>query len=105
MNFIKKIVDGEIDEGVHLQFIRFGKGGYRGRFLLNFWKTKKIKLKTSFEFANDLVALCSRFGKGKVSGIVLSKKDISDMMSQNNIEGNSEKKKGGLYYKNNISDQ
>jgi len=105
MNFIKKIVDGEIDEKVHHQFVRFGKGEYKRRFLLNLMKSKKIKIKTSFEFANDLVKLSSMFGNCKVSGIVLSKKDISDIMSQNNIQCNAESKKGGIYYQNNILDQ
>tara|TARA_Y100000296_G_scaffold67236_1_gene79765 strand:- start:1112 stop:1858 length:747 start_codon:yes stop_codon:yes gene_type:complete len=105
MNFIKKIFDGNIDENVHFQFIRFGKGNYKGRFRLGLWKTKKIKVKTSFEFSNDLVLLCSEFGGGKVSGIVLTKKDISGIMSENDIEGNSEVKKNGLYYQNNIPEQ
>ncbi|MBU0894356.1 MAG: hypothetical protein KKF48_04720 [Nanoarchaeota archaeon] len=105
MNFIKKIVEKQIDEPVHKQFIRFGKGEYGGRFLLTLWKTKKIKLKTSFEFVNDLVLLCSEFGNCKVSGIVLSKENIAKILSEKNIKGNSETKKGGLYYQNNISDQ
>ncbi|MFH1326554.1 MAG: hypothetical protein ABIH59_00310 [archaeon] len=105
MNFIKKIFDQKIDKEVHKQFIRFGKGEYKGRFLLNLRKSKKIKVKTSFEFANDLVVLCSDFGNCKVSGIILSKEDISNVMSQKNIKGNSETKKGGIYYQNNIESQ
>ena len=105
MNFIKKVVEGKIDENVHRQFTRFGKGEYGGRFLLSLWKTKKIKIKSSFEFANDLVALCSEFGNCKVSGIVMSKENISNIMKEKNIEANSESKKGGLYYQNNIPNQ
>lgn len=105
MNFIKRVFDGEIDERVHQQFIRFGKGEYRKRFIVSLWRTKKIKIKTSFEFANDLVRLCAEFGDCKASGIVLSKKDISKTMSSNNIKGNSETKKAGLYYQNNIDNQ
>jgi len=105
MNFIKKIFDGKVDESVHLQFTRFGKGEYGGRFVVSFWKTKKIKVKTSFEFANDLVRLCSEFGKCKVSGIVLSKNDISGIMSENNIEGDSKAKRSGLFYQNDIVSQ
>ena len=105
MNFIKRLFDGEIDERVHLQFIRFGKGEYKSRFLISLWKTKKVKVKTSFEFANDLVRLCAEFGNCNASGIVLSKKDISKIMSKNNIKGNSEEKKRGLYYQNNIDKQ
>lgn len=105
MNFIKKVVKGEVDESVHRQFTRFGKGVYGGRFLLSLWKTKKIKIKTSFEFTNDLVALCSEFGNCKASGIVFSKQDISNVMKENNIEGNSESKKGGVYFQSDIFSQ
>ena len=105
MNFMKRLFNGESGVDIHQQFIRFGKGDYKGRFLLNLWKTKKIKVKTSFEFANDLIRLCSGFGDCKASGIILSKRNISDTMSRNNIEGNSETKKGGLYYRNNIPSQ
>jgi hypothetical protein len=105
MSFIKKIFDGEVDESVHKYFIRFGKGEYRGRFPLSLWKAKKIKVKSGFEFANDLVILCASLGNCKVSGIVLSKEDISKVMSENNIQGNSETKKGGLYYQNNLESQ
>jgi len=105
MGFVKKIVENKIDDAVHRQFIRFGKGKYVGRFLLSLRKSKKIKVKTSFEFANDLVILCSSFGNYEVSGIILSKKDISGIIKKNNIKGNSETKKGGLYYQNNIDKQ
>ena len=105
MNFIKEIFNKYISDKTHSKFIRFGKGEYRGRFIIGLWKTKKIKVKSSFEFANDLVRLCSDFGNCKVSGIVLSKKDISGIMSENNIKGNSETKRNGLFYQNNISNQ
>ena len=102
--FIKKVWDGRGEE-VHDQFIRFGKGTYAGRAVLNLMKTGKIKLKGSFEWANDFSEIVSEFGGGKASGIVLSKKDISDIMSEKNIQGNSESKKGGLFYQNNIQEQ
>lgn len=105
MNFMKKLVNKEIDDSVHSQFIRFGKGDYHGRFPLNMRKSKKIKIKTGFEFANDLILLCSEFGTCKTSGIVLSKKDISEIMLTKNIKGHSETKRGGLYYQNNIDEQ
>ena len=105
MNFIKKIFEENIDEKVHFKFVKFGKGTYKKRFPLRLWKTNKIKVKTSFEFASDLALFCSELGECKVSGIVLSKKDISDILSKNNIEGYSERKKGGLYYQNNIHEQ
>ena len=103
--FIKKIFDGKIDERVHQQFVRFGKGEYSGRAALKCSKTAKIKLGGSFEYANDFVEFVAESGGGKVSGIVLTKNDISDIMSQNNVKGNSETKKGGMFYENNIEEQ
>ena len=105
MDFIKKVFEKNIDEKVHSQFIRFGKGEYGGRFPLSLRKTKKVKLKASFEFTNELVELCSTFGKCKVSGIILSKNNLSSFMSEKGISGNSQSKKGGLYYQNNIEEQ
>lgn len=104
-SFLRKIFEKKVDDRVHRQFIRFGKGEFNGRFILNLWKAKRIKVKTSFELANDLVDLCSDFGNSKVSGIVLSKNDISNVMSQNKIRGSSERKKGGLYYENELEGQ
>lgn len=110
MNFIWRIFNDRIDESVHRQFIRFGKGEYRGRALLSLWKTgDKAKIKSSFEFANDLVLLVAFLGKEfsinfLVEGVVLSKKDISDLMSSVRIKGNLEKKKNVLY-QNDIAKQ
>jgi len=103
MNFVKKIFEEVVDDSVHRHFIRFGKGEYKGRFILNLWQTKKIKVKTSFEFANDLVKLCSDLGNSKVSGIVWSKKNISEIMSKINIKIDSKVKKG--IFENNIPNQ
>ncbi|MBU0958942.1 MAG: hypothetical protein KKB31_03270 [Nanoarchaeota archaeon] len=102
MNFIRKVFEKKVDESTHRQFTRFGKGEYKGRFFLGFTKTKKIKVKSSFEFANDLVEIAAGFGEARVSGIVLSKKDISEDMSKKGIQCNAESKKGGLYYENQI---
>lgn len=104
-SFLRKIFEKKSDDKVHRQFIRFGKGEFNGRFILNLHKSKRIKVKTSFELANDLVDLCSEFGNSKVSGLVLSKNDISNIMSQNKIQGDSETKKGGLYFENEIKEQ
>jgi len=103
--FIKKIWEGKGEEA-HYQFVRFSKGRFEGRAVLNLWRTGKIKLRGSFEWANDFVVMASELiDKARISGIVLSKENLSDMMSQNNIQGNSESKKKGLFYKNNIEGQ
>ncbi|MEM4719671.1 MAG: hypothetical protein QXG18_02300 [Candidatus Pacearchaeota archaeon] len=78
MTFIKKIFEDRIDESVHRQFIRFGKGTYQGRAVIKAIKQQsKIKIGTSFELANDVVEFVADLGGGKTSGIILSKEDTS----------------------------
>lgn len=86
--FIRKIFERKINEKVHSQFVRFGKGNYEGRAALNLQKSGKIKLKGSFEYADDFVLLCCELGNIKFSGIVLSKEKLG-------LE--NEKKKSGIY--------
>ncbi len=102
--FIKKIWQGKGEES-HYYFVRFGRGKFENRAALFLQKTSKVKLRGSFEWANDFTKLVSELSGGKVAGIILSKANISGIMSKNNITGNSETKQGGLFYKNNISEQ
>ena len=76
MNFIKKIFSGKTDISIHKQFIRFGKGEYRRRGLLNLWKTKNIKVKSSFEFVNDFVLFVASLGEATFEGNIWSKEQI-----------------------------
>jgi hypothetical protein len=87
-SFIKKVLTGESDEDSHRYFLRFGKGDYKRRFLINLSKGAKIKVKTSFEFANDLVMFVNEIKKLKFSGKVLSR---------DKVEGKDGKKKGGVF--------
>jgi len=103
--FIKKIWQGKGEE-THGQFVRFGKGRFETRALLTLQKTSKVKVKGSFEYVNDFVLLVSELIKEiEIEGIILSKEDISKNLSSNNINGVSETKKGGLFFKNNIDKQ
>ena len=80
MNFIKKIFENKIDEKVHKQFSRFGKGTFENRAVIEIRITSKhIKLKTSAEFANELVELLTNTITNpiQVKGIVFSTKDLS----------------------------
>tara|TARA_Y100000310_G_scaffold339697_2_gene433200 strand:+ start:74 stop:727 length:654 start_codon:yes stop_codon:yes gene_type:complete len=89
-SFIKKLANENIDEEVHNQFTRFGKGDYKRRFLISFNKTKKIKIKASFEFANNFVDFVKELKDLRFSGNILSK---------NPIEGKEGRKKaGGFVY-------
>ena len=85
MNFIKKVFNDRVDESVHVQFTRFGKGNYGRRGLLNLWKTKIVKIKGSFEFANDFTSFVAN-----LNGVVFS----GNIWSKEEIEGLSGKKKG-----------
>ncbi|MGB9707779.1 MAG: hypothetical protein ACPLXC_00395 [Candidatus Pacearchaeota archaeon] len=87
--FIKKLFENKIDETVHKQFVRFGKGTYGLRAIMNVTRqTDKIKISSTFELANDFVefiaTLAPRFS---VSGIVLSK---------DKMEGFEFRKKAGI---------
>ena len=78
MNFIKKIFDNKVDETVHRQFKRFSKGNFENRALVDMKVGSNVKVKTSFEYANDF----SRFlantikDKVKISGGIITTKDI-----------------------------
>lgn len=85
--FIKKIFLGKQDKTVHSQFVRFGKGEYKGRALLSLVKTSKVKIKSSFEFANDFVKLIASLANINFSGVILSKEEL-------NLTG---KKKSGIF--------
>ena len=106
MSFIKKIFNKEIDDSVHGQFVRFGKGTYENRAVIRFQRGKEIKISSTFEYVNDFAELISEITERTIiSGIVLSKEDISILLSQNNIKVIGEEKKGGLYFQNNIEEQ
>lgn len=96
MNFIKEIFQGKSGESSHRQFIRFGKGEYGRRALIGLWKTKNIKIKSSFEFANDFVLFLASLGNVSFNG---------DIWSKEPIEGLDGQKKAGkwVYEVNNFS--
>ena len=75
MDFVNNILAGKIGAREHLQFTRFGRGRYAGRAALNLQKANRIKLRGSFEYANDFVFLAAEL-KGKFSGIIMSKDDL-----------------------------
>jgi len=112
MNFIWKIFHDKIDETVHRQFIRFGKGEYRKRALLGLWKTKNIKIKSSFEFANDLVLFVASLGteagdiafngniwsKEQIPGLQGTKKEGKIVYNASNLTGRQIKEIAPLVY-------
>lgn len=85
--FIKKVWEGKGGEA-HSYFVRFSKGRFENRAVLNLQKTSKIKLKGSFEWASDFVNLVSELTQANFSGIILSK---------NKLDLENEKKKTGIF--------
>src|SRR3989344_3058796 len=79
MNFIKKIFENKLDELVHKQFKRYSKGIYENKAVVEITKRKKvIKIKTSFEFAEEFAKFLTNTIKDKtlVSGGIITTKDI-----------------------------
>ncbi len=87
-SFIKRVLAGKSDADSHRYFIRFGKGDYKRRFLISLVRGKNIKVKTSFEFANDLVKFVDENKKVKFSGKILSKEKVA---------GKEGRKKAGVF--------
>lgn len=82
MNFIKKIFDDKIDDSVHLQFQKFGKGEFENRAMIKAKKTKdKYTIFTTAEFANEMVRdVARKLGseRTRVTGAVVSTLNLED---------------------------
>lgn len=81
---IKKIFDQNFDEEVHSDFLKYGKGDYKGKYLLEAKKqASKLAIKTGPEFVNFLVKKtlekCS--GEIHVKGVIVSTIDLRDKIS------------------------
>lgn len=87
-SFLKKTLSEKGDEDSHRYFVRFGKGMYNRRFLISYNKTKKIKVKGSFEWVSDFARFVDELANLKFSG---------NIMSKENIEGMKGRKKGSSY--------
>jgi len=90
MNFIKKIVDKNIDELVHAQFQKFSRGTFKDRAVVLVRKSKnKYNITTSFEFSNELVrSMAEKLGdkKTKVTGAIVSTSDLKDKIEFTEIK-------------------
>jgi len=77
--FIKKIFEKKVDDSVHQEFVKFSKGEFKNKFLLEGKKqASKWSIKTSVEFTNSLVKLCLEKApeKLKIKGIIVSTLDV-----------------------------
>jgi hypothetical protein len=77
---LRKIFEKEIDSQVHEEFIKFSKGSFKNKYLIEAKKQKNgWAVKTGSEFANFLVRSCLEKIKGevKVSGIIVATFNVS----------------------------
>lgn len=79
---MKKVWDGRGEES-HKYFIRFSKGVFENRGMLNVMRTKKLKLKGSFEWCNDFAELVSEIADVNFSGTILSKEELPEFSGKN----------------------
>ncbi len=81
--FIKKIWQEKIDEQVHEELVKFGKGNFSNKYLIQAKKQKdKWHIKTSNEYANYLVENClktlKQVEKINIKGIIVTTLDIEE---------------------------
>ena len=79
---IKKIFEGNFDEEVHSSFLKFGRGEYKDKFLIEAKKQGggKYAVKTGPEFVNTIVKRCLEKVDGSVAvkGIIVSTNDLRE---------------------------
>jgi hypothetical protein len=80
MSVINKIFSKKFDEEVHSDFVKFSKGEFKDRYLVEGKKQKdRWSIKTSAEFANFLVRKCLEGSKGKIkmTGAIICTMNLS----------------------------
>ena len=79
---IKKIFDGDCDEEVHADFLKFSRGEFKNRYLVEVKKqADKWAIKTSAEFGNFFVRKClGKVSEGRVAmkGVIISTMNLMD---------------------------
>jgi len=92
---MKKIFDGDFDDEVHSDFLKFGRGEYKDKYLLEGKRqASKWAIKTGAEFVNFLVkeSLEKVGGDLAIKGIIVSTTDLSeeidfDIVKKGNFQG------------------
>jgi hypothetical protein len=83
MNFIKQIAQGKPDDTVHKKLARYGKGEYdRGLLLITKGK-KDLKIKASWDWANDLFGIIADHIKksAEVKGKIIAPRDFKSELN------------------------
>jgi len=92
---MKKIFDGVFNDEVHANFLKFGRGEYKNKYLLEGKRqAKKWAVKAGAEYANLLVRKClEKAGDSvEVKGVIVSTRDLRDeikfnIQKVNNFQG------------------
>ena len=88
-NFLKKVFFKNLDNTVHEELIKFGRGRFENKYLVEAKKRKDLwSIKAGSEFANFLVKNCLENVKGEIdiSGAIICTSDL-----RNDIKFNIEK--------------
>jgi len=93
---IKKIFQNKIDNLLHLQFVRFSRGIFENRAIVNISRNGKIKISGTYDVASDIALFAAFLAKRiNFSGILISREEI--------MEFKGEKKRGLFVYELNQS--
>ncbi len=89
-SFVKKIFDGSIDESVKLQFMKFSRGEFKDRALVDARKSRgKFSIAMSYEYANELVkAVAEKIDEGEsvlMSGAIISTRNLKEIPEFHNL--------------------
>ncbi len=79
--FLKKVIEGNVDELAHIQFMKFSKGQFKDKAVVKIKKTgNKYNISTSPEYANDLVREVGKKIEGKtlVTGAIISTQNLDE---------------------------
>ena len=77
MFFIKKMFNGQTDDTVHSQFVRFGKGIFENKAVYSVTKGGQIKINGTFDLANDFIRFAAANSKKmKINGIIMARENL-----------------------------
>ena len=80
-SIIKQIFDGKVKDSSHIEFVKYGKGTFANKYLVDCKKQKdKWAIKTSAEFANFLVRRCLEKASGEIQmkGAIIATFKVAD---------------------------
>ena len=93
--FIKDAIEGK--ETAHGHFIRFGRGVYENRAILNI-DCKKMLVKGSYDNVKSILLWIFENSKCEVKGKIISSIDVDDILKNHGLEFRKKKKENVFEY-------